>query len=124
MIEEKIIKKNNKELLGTYEHFGWKKQESDKISSSEILLVRDDNMPYFKEIKTLELKYEELQSEIIKPYKLIMPLFIFLALMLIIPGLVYKIVVNNHNARIEEPNNMVYEKMEEVLDKANRYVNV
>ena len=124
MIEEKILKKNNKELIGTYEHFGWTKQESDKISSNEVLLVRDDAMPYFKEIKTLELKYEELQNEIIKPYKLIMPLFIFLALMLIIPGLVYKIVVNNHNAKIEEPNNMVYEKMEEVLDKANRYVNV
>lgn len=124
MIEEKTINKNNKELIGTLEHFSWKKDTSNsKNTASKIVLTRDTEMPYYNEITRYESQYEEIKKELIPEYKLHTILFVFMTLMLIIPGLIYKNVVNNHNLKIEEHNDIVYNKMEEILDKAARYAN-
>lgn len=123
MIEEKIFKASDKEQKGILEHFCWKK-DNEKSTKSKLVYNRDTEMPYYNEITRYEKKYEEIQKEVIPQYKLHTLLFVFMSLMLIVPGLIYKIVVNNHNARIEEHNNKLYEEMEEILDKANQYTNI
>jgi len=122
-MEEKLVSKKDLEQIGTLEHFGWVKVlDSNQNTKSKILLQRDQEMPYYNEIVKYEDAYQKLQVDLYPVYKLHMVLFVFLTLMLIVPGLVYKIVVNNHNARIEEHNNLIYEKMDEILEKASHYI--
>ena len=125
MIEEKLVKANNKELIGTLEHFMWKKDLEDKRSTkSKIVFKRDTEIPYYNDIIKYEEQFNNLQNELHPVYKIRMLPFILLTLALVVPGLIYKIVVNNHNAKVEEPNNLIYEKMEEILDKSSRYTNI
>lgn len=125
MIEEKIVKSNDKELIGTLEHFMWKKDLDDSRSTkSKIVFKRDTEIPYYNDIIKYEEQFNNLQNELHPVYKIRMLPFILLTLALVVPGLIYKIVVNNHNARIEEHNNLIYEKMEEILDKSSRYTNI
>lgn len=125
MIEEKIVKSNDKELIGTLEHFMWKKDLDDSRSTkSKIVFKRDTEIPYYNDIIKYEEQFNNLQNELHPVYKIRMLPFILLTLALVVPGLIYKIVVNNHNAKIEEPNNLIYEKMEEILDKSSRYTNI
>ena len=125
MIEEKLVKANNKELIGTLEHFMWKKDLDDSRSTkSKIVFKRDTEIPYYNDIIKYEEQFNNLQNELHPVYKIRMLPFILLTLALVVPGLIYKIVVNNHNAKVEEPNNLIYEKMEEILDKSSRYTNI
>ncbi len=125
MIEEKLVKVNNKELIGTLEHFMWKKDLDDPRSTkSKIVFKRDTEIPYYSDIIKYEEQYNNIKNELYPVYKLHMLPFVLLTLALVVPGLIYKIVVNNHNAKVEEPNNLIYEKMEEILDKSSRYTNI
>lgn len=121
MIEERIVNINDKEKIGELEHFLWKNKGKYNNTKNKLLFQRSDEIPYYNEVVILENKYLELQKELLKSYKLRTVPFVFLTLMFIIPGIIYKNIVNNHNYKIEEPNNLIYEKMEEVLDKASRY---
>lgn len=57
---------------------------------------------YYKELKTAESKYEKLKKDLIPSYLVTAPLFVFLILMIVVQGLLYRVEVNRHNIVIKK----------------------
>lgn len=128
MIESRKIRNDSKKqyklenYIDDMTAFGWQvsitKEKHSKINENYYLLIRDTEVINYNQYKSLEEEYEEIIRGVI-PYA---PVKSFLAILLlllgIVPGIIYLVSRAKKQGEIEKHNNECYSKMREIVTKA------
>ena len=116
---------NYEKYIADLQCFGWEKKEeitkrSGRIHVNYQVMIRDTDMPNYKEYKKCELEYENAKNQL-KTYKKIeVSTALVLLLLFIIPGVIYIYIKSKQKENIEKTNIECQTKMNNSLDLAKK----
>lgn len=120
-----IETKEVRNSVSIYEKFGWKVKEEKRVGHAKhhhtvYVLVRDDDMPHYDELVSLENKYFSLKSKI-QTYDPVAPVYVIITfIFFIFPLFIYLYIKHSQKKEIEEKNNQINKQMQDILLEAEK----
>lgn len=110
-----------------YLKFGWKHTEDVRVRhgrrhSTEYVLARDKDMPHYRLVEMLEKQYFALKAQKKSEVEIHWDVFFILFLLLIIPGILYLLDRKGKNQEIQQKNEQIQRKMNDIAKEAAQYL--
>lgn len=116
-------KEVSESLCEEYCYFGWQFSQTVRRGGrgthrNRAILVRNEDMLHYDEIRRLETEYMSLRSELKEYTRPDFSTYAVLFLLFIIPGILFSVYQSKKKSRIEEQNEEIKGKMDDIRRKA------